>query len=130
MMTPSAQTLPPTVGRAAAYTVCFSGTGCTRDEGEATRPESDKRIYCTETGYIPVRIHQEISGLLKADDPSLFPSAIVRGPGENDWAQPRNSSEPLKLGLLKASDALLREAQKYSGGDQHGGFLLKRWEAL
>src|SRR5690349_12772315 len=91
----SAQAIPPKIGGASAYTVCFSGTACKRDEGEETRPESDRRIYCNDTGYIPVRIHKEISGILKAEDPSLFCSAIVRGPGENDWSQPRNDSEPL-----------------------------------
>jgi hypothetical protein len=95
-----------------------------------TRPESDRRIYCTDTGYIPVRIHQEISGQLNANDPSRFPSASVRGPGENDWYQPRNDSEALRLDALRAPDALVREARKYSGGDQHGGYVRQRWEAF
>lgn len=58
------------------YTVCFSGTACTRDEGEETRRNSDARIYCPNTGYVPVRLHREISG-------SLFdttPSVVIRKP--------------------------------------------------
>ena len=97
------------------YTVCFSGTDCTRDEGEETRPESDKRIYCKDTGYIPVRIHKEISGTLIATNPSV----TVRGVGENDWHQPRNNSEFLRFdGPLKAPDDLLNYVRGYSGGDQ------------
>lgn len=97
------------------YTVCFSGTDCTRDEGEETRTGSDKRIYCKDTGYIPVRIHKEISGTLSATDPSV----TVRGVGANDWHEPSNNSEPLRLDSpLKASDDLLSEVRGYSGGDQ------------
>ena len=51
------------------FTVCFSGTSCTRDEGEVSRPGSDKAIYDPATGYIPVRIHLEISGSLTRDEP-------------------------------------------------------------
>lgn len=98
------------------YTVCFSGTACTRDEGEETRLNSDKRIYCQETGYIPVRLHREISG-------SLFntaPSVIVRGVGENDWCQLRNDSEPLLVnGPLEAPADLLQYVREYSVGNQH-----------
>ena len=56
------------------FTVCFSGTGCTRDEGEVTRIKTDRNnasdmdIYCPEAGYIPVRLHQEISGQLMPTD--------------------------------------------------------------
>jgi hypothetical protein len=97
------------------YTVCFSGTACTRDEGEETRPESDKRIYCNDTGYIPVRIHKEITGALRGTAPSV----IVRGVGENDWCQPRNNSEPLIFNApLKAPNDLLRYIETYSGGNQ------------
>ena len=53
------------------YTVCFSGTACTRDEGEETRSNSDKRIYCPNTGYVPVRLHREISGSLFHTAPFL-----------------------------------------------------------
>jgi hypothetical protein len=109
------------------YTVCFSGTACTRDEGEATRPNSDQRIYCRETGYIPVRLHTEISGDLQ----STSPSVTIRGIGENDWATPRDSSEPLTLtSPLKASDSLLSYVKRYSGGDQRGrGKELTGWAA-
>lgn len=97
------------------YTVCFNGTDCTRDEGEETRPESDKRIYCKDTGYIPVRIHKEISGTLTATNPSV----TVRGVGENDWHQPRDNSESLRFdGPLKAPDDLSNYVRGYSGGDQ------------
>ncbi|NUP51241.1 MAG: Tat pathway signal protein [Catenulispora sp.] len=98
-----------------AFTVCFCGTSCTRDEGEATRDGSNKLIYSTQTGYIPVRIHLEISGDLHATHPSV----TVRGPGENDWASPRTTSEPLMLdGPLKPTPDLLSDARPYSGGDQ------------
>lgn len=97
------------------YTVCFSGTDCTRDEGEETRPDSDKRIYYKDTGYIPVRIHKEISGTLSATNPSV----TVRGVGANDWHEPSNNSEPLRFDdPLKAPDDLLSYVQGYSGGDQ------------
>lgn len=104
---------PPT--GPAAFTVCFAGTACTRDEGEVTRPESNKDIYCDRTGYIPVRIHKEISGSLRATHPSVS----VRGVGENDWAVPRHASEPLVFnGPLKADKTLLDYVKSYSGGDQ------------
>ena len=97
------------------FTVCFCGTACTRDEGEVTRPESDKQIYSPEAGYIPVRIHKEISGDLKAHTLSV----TVRGVGENDWSQPRNASEPLQLdGPIKAPADLLSYVRQYSGGNQ------------
>lgn len=100
------------------YTVCFTGTACTRDEGEETRPESDKRIYCDDTGYIPVRIHKEISGTLGATNPSV----TIRGVGENDWHQPRDNSEPLRFdGPLNAPDDLLSYVRSYSGGNQLSG---------
>jgi len=99
-----------------AFTVCFSGTGCTRDEGEVSRSVSDKDIYCSETGYIPIRIHKEISGDLKA----TMPSVSIRGVGENDWAVPRDNSEPLQFnGPLKADADLLSYVKSYSGGDQY-----------
>lgn len=100
----------------AVFTVCFSGTGCTRDEGEVSRNVSDKDIYCSETGYIPIRIHKEISGSLKATTPSVS----IRGVGENDWAVPRDSSEPLQFnGPLKADADLLDYVKSYSGGNQY-----------
>jgi hypothetical protein len=109
------------------FTVCFSGTSCTRDEGEASRDGSDKRIYGTETGYIPVRIHREISGDLHAKTLSV----TVRGVGENDWSQPRNSSEPLVLdGPLRVPADLLSETRKYSGGDQRSSLSgVSGWDA-
>lgn len=102
-----------------SFTICLSGTGCTRDEGERSRDKSDARIYCHETGYIPVRIQLELSGSLTAVQPSIS----VRGVGENDWAEPRDSSEALMLkGPLDAPQALYDYTKKYSGGDQrsHG----------
>lgn len=97
------------------FTVCFSGTACTRDEGEVSRQGSDKRIYSPVTGYIPVRIHTEITGDLAATSPSV----TVRGVGENDWAEPRNTSEPLVLNApLTVPQELLAETQGYSGGDR------------
>ena len=93
------------------YTVCFSGTACTRDEGEATRIGSDRRIYCRETGYIPVRIHNEISGDLF----STAASVVVRGVGENDWAQLRSYCEPLTVdATLEAPAGLLQEVRRYA----------------
>ena len=107
-----------------AFTVCLAGTSCTRDEGEVTRPArrrggdrgaSDKKIYCDTTGYIPVRIHREISGELDA----VSPSVTVRGVGENDWAEPVRDSEPLLLdGPLDVPKALVKSCQSYSGKDQ------------
>jgi hypothetical protein len=97
------------------FTVCFCGTSCTRDEGEASRSDSDMRIYSPDTGYIPVRIHKEISGDLHAKTLSV----TVRGVGQNDWAQPRDSSEKLVLnGPLQVPSSLADETAPYSGGDQ------------
>lgn len=99
-----------------AFTVCFCGTACTRDEGEVSREESNKGIYAPEAGYIPVRIHKDITGGLKA----ITPSVTVRGVGENDWAVPRNSSEPLIFNApLNADPSLLSYVKGYSGGDQY-----------
>ncbi|WP_194894186.1 Tat pathway signal protein [Catenulispora pinisilvae] len=109
------------------FTVSFCGTACTRDEGEASRSDSDLRIYDPTTGYIPVRIHKEISSDLHATGPSV----TVRGVGQNDWSQPGNTSEPLMLsGPLKVPSDLLNEAQKYSGGDRRSTTSqLTGWEA-
>ena len=113
------------------YTVCFSGTDCTRDEGEETRPGnpgSDKRIYCKDTGYIPVRIHMEISNKLTDTNPSV----TVRGVGENDWHDSGNNSEPLRVnGPLKAPDDLLGYIKGYSSGNQksQGWAELTGWAA-
>lgn len=92
------------------------------------RPGSDKRIYCNDTGYIPVRIHKEISGTLSATDPSV----TVRGVGANDWHEPSNNSEPLRFdGPLKAPDDLLSYVRGYSGGDQrsYGWAEVSGWAA-
>ncbi|WP_157404772.1 fascin domain-containing protein [Microcystis aeruginosa] len=99
-----------------AFTVCFCGTACTRDEGEVSRDGSDKNIYAPATGYIPVRIHKEITGDLRATTPSV----TVRGVGENDWAVPRDNSEPLVFNApLNADPSLLSYVQSYSGGNQY-----------
>jgi hypothetical protein len=99
-----------------AFTVCFAGTGCTRDEGEVSRPQSNKDIYAPESGYIPIRIHKDITGSLKATTPSVS----VRGVGENDWAVPRDKSEPLVLdGPLNAWSSLKSYCKPYSGGNQY-----------
>lgn len=98
------------------YTVCFCGTACTRDEGEVSRAGSNKDIYSKKTGYIPVRIHKEISGDLRATSPSV----TIRGVGENDWAVPRNDSEPLRFNEpLTVEQSLLDYVRSYSGGDQY-----------
>lgn len=113
---PSAKATASGGATPAVFTVCFSGTACTRDEGEVTRPDSDKNIYYPATGYIPVRIHKEISGSLRA----VTPSISIRGVGENDWAVPRDNSEPLKFdGPLDADSSLLRYVRSYSGGNQY-----------
>lgn len=103
------------------YTVAFSGTACTRDEGEVTRPESDKRIYLPEAGYIPVRINQELGGYTQTGG-DIGCGQTVRGVGENDWAVPRNSSENLLINGpldISLSNSLLGDVQPYSGGNQY-----------
>ena len=125
---PKKSTILPLISNPASiYTICFSGTGCTRDEGEVTRSESDKGIYCDNTGYIPVRIHKEISGDLKAKKLSVS----IRGVGENDWAVPRDNSEPLQFdGPLKADPTLLSYVKSYSGGNQYSkATQLNGWSA-
>ncbi len=121
-------------------TVSFSGTGCTRDEGEVSRPESnfwtgnilgsDKRIYLPETGYIPVRINQELSGGGGGSVSGMVQNSkhSVRGVGENDWAIPRDNSETLMIdGPLSAPHELLNYIKSgsftmrigsYAKGDQ------------
>ncbi|UXE61755.1 MAG: hypothetical protein KA717_02030 [Woronichinia naegeliana WA131] len=107
---------PIIIDQTSAFTVCFCGTGCTRDEGEVSRDVSDKNIYAPAAGYIPVRIHKEISGDLRATTPSV----TVRGVGENDWAVPRDSSEPLVFDApLNAAPSLLSYVRDYSGGNQY-----------
>lgn len=91
-------------------TVSFSGTACTRDEGEVSREESDKNIYLPSTGYIPVRIINELKGV----------GMTVRGAGENDWAHTRDTSEPLMVnGPLNAPDELLSDISSYISGNQY-----------
>jgi hypothetical protein len=106
------------------YTVCFCGTACSRDEGEETRSwdksgatgfvtggvVSDKGIYDDDTGYIPVRIHRDISNSL-LDTKS---SVTVRGVGENDWHNQMDASDPLCGSPLDAPGELRKEFQKYS----------------
>jgi|GEM_PF-1187779 len=100
----------------AIFTICFGGTGCSRDEGQATRSRSDMKIYSDKTGYIPIRIHCDISESLKAEAPSIS----VRGVGENDWATNEDDSEPLFLdGLLQVDASLHKYSEKYSGGNQY-----------
>lgn len=109
------------------FTVCFAGTACTRDEGEVTRSESDKEIYSPKTGYIPIRIHKEITGDLRATTASV----TIRGVGENDWAEPRHDSEPLVFNApLHADPTLLYYVKSYSGGDQYSRVTqLNGWSA-
>ncbi|MGE6761615.1 Tat pathway signal protein [Corallococcus interemptor] len=113
-----------------AYTVCFCGTACARDEGEKTRkwdPKligsllgseqklvSDKGIFDRDTGYIPVRIHQDISGTLLGTDLS----ETVRGVGENDWHHQMDSCDPLLTQPLLAPKELLDYVASYSQGNQ------------
>lgn len=116
-----------------AFTVSFCGTGCTRDEGEYTRDwkskiwqfwkddyytKSDKDIYHPKTGYIPVRIHKEISGKLT----NTSSSASVRGVGENDWYNQENTSDPLLTKPLNSKltppKALLDYVASYTSGNQ------------
>jgi len=96
--------------QSSVMTVSFSGTACTRDEGEVSREGSDKDIYLPSTGYIPVRIMNELGGVGKT----------VRGAGENDWAHTRDTSEPLLInGPLKAPDDLLHDIRNYISGNQY-----------
>jgi hypothetical protein len=111
------------------YTVCFCGTACSRDEGEVTRYwarrswqvwmkeqrlKSDMDIYCKETGYIPVRIHKDISGSLRSDGASV----TVRGVGENDWSNQHAESDELLDIPLGVPSALRGYVQSYSRGNQ------------
>ncbi|MEL6440792.1 MAG: hypothetical protein AAFQ80_16240 [Cyanobacteria bacterium J06621_8] len=107
------------------YTVCFCGTDCTRDEGEESRTgsslytgsNSDKQIYSDSTGYIPVRIHTEISGGLEATAPSI----TVRGVGVNDWHDSGNSSDDLDFRYFRKlipKELRTKHIKPYSSGDQ------------
>lgn len=110
------------------YTVCFCGTGCSRDEGEQTRDweykffgfgqetrlVSDKRIYDRDTGYIPVRIHRDISDTLR----DATSSVTVRGVGENDWYNQMSSSDALCGSPLSVPGDLRQYVQTYSTGNQ------------
>ncbi|KIF52731.1 hypothetical protein [Vibrio owensii] len=90
-------------------TISFSGTSCTRDEGEVSREESDKNIYLPSTGYIPVRIINELKTV----------GVTIRGAGENDWAHTRETSEPLMVnGPLNVPDELLSDISGYTTGNQ------------
>lgn len=102
-------------GAGNVFTVSFCGTACTRDEGEVARAGSDPAIYAPATGYIPVRIHKEITGSLQAVSPSI----TVRGVGVNDWAG-ATTSEPLVLdGPLSGDRSLVDYSRPYSGGNQY-----------
>ncbi|WP_345829023.1 hypothetical protein AAGR22_18945 [Erwinia sp. HDF1-3R] len=97
------------------FTLSFSGTACTRDEGEVSRLKSDKRIYSERSGYIPVRVFREINGVLTESDNAVS----VRGSGENDWAIPCDKSEDLLVsGPLKIPDSLSNYVKKYASGNQ------------
>jgi hypothetical protein len=102
----------------AAYTVCFSGTACSRDEGEATRYwdkelVSDHKIYDDSTGYIPVRMHREIS----ARPEDTHPSVTIRGAGESDWYNQEKNSDPLLIsGPLRITKELLSDVKDFSNG--------------
>jgi hypothetical protein len=99
-------------------TISFSGTACTRDEGEASRSESDKNIYLPESGYIPIRINKELGGYTPNGGSSSF-GQTIRGVGENDWYSPRNNSEPLRTnGPLNVSSSLLSDIRSYTSGNQ------------
>jgi hypothetical protein len=115
------------------FTVSFCGTGCTRDEGEQTRQwkskiwqfwkedtytKSDARIYNPKTGYIPVRIHKDISSVLT----NTTKSASVRGVGENDWFDQTKTSDLLLTQpnnhLLTPPSDLLDYVKSYTSGNQ------------
>jgi len=99
-------------------TLSFCGTATTRDEGEVTRAESHKGIYLPEAGYIPVRINQELGGNTRPESSSAI-GQTIRGAGENDWAEPRNSSEELLItGPLTIPDSLKNVGLSFSGGDR------------
>lgn len=100
-------------------TISFSGTACTRDEGEATRAESNMGIYLPQAGYIPVRINKELGGYTPLGG-NVALGQTVRGVGENDWANPRNSSEHLLVdGPLNISSSLRSDVNNYISGNQY-----------
>lgn len=96
-------------------TVCFCGTACTRDEGEISREGSPMEIYAPATGYIPVRIHREISGDLHATTPSV----TIRGVGQNDWTGNDIGETLISAGPLNAPPSLLRYIDSYLSGNQN-----------
>ncbi|NTX39814.1 Tat pathway signal protein [Myxococcus sp. CA051A] len=112
------------------YTVCFCGTACARDEGEVTRywdykllglfAKNDQRlishkdIFDKGTGYIPVRLHTEISTHLQDTKKSV----TVRGVGENDWYDQMDTCDPLDATLPGAPEELRKYARAYSEGNQ------------
>lgn len=103
-------------------TVSFSGTGCTRDEGEVTRLESDKDIYLPSAGYIPVRINKELGGYTSPSTGSSSLGQTVRGVGENDWATPRDNSEALHVNGpldISQSSGLASYISSYVSGNQY-----------
>lgn len=112
------------------FTVSFCGTGCARDEGERkrfwkaqpwqfwmreSRLKSDHDIYDQDTGYLPVRLHHDISPNDPASASDTTASLTVRGVGENDWFNQSSASDPLLIsGLLRAPNELVRYARPYS----------------
>ncbi|MEL6501612.1 MAG: hypothetical protein AAFQ23_09440, partial [Cyanobacteria bacterium J06623_1] len=100
------------------YTVCFCGTACTRDEGEVSRTGSDHRIYSPSTGYIPVRIHTEISGRLGERDKSV----TVRGVGVYDWASSSKSEKLVSRHLRPIPSKLSDWLKSYSEGAMNKKF--------
>ncbi len=126
---------------ASTYTICFCGTACSRDEGVKDRDWAYKVIpkigerkvsrisfYDKDTGYIPVRIHLDISGALEA----VKDSVTIRGPGENDWHDQSDKGDPLDVARsLKPPADLLRDIAPYVSGGQ-GRYLstqLDGWDA-
>jgi hypothetical protein len=100
------------------FTISYSGTACTRDEGEASRSESDKDIYLPESGYVPIRINKELGGYTPSGGSALT-GQTVRGVGENDWNIPRNNSQDLLInGPLNPSASLLSDISSYTSGNQ------------
>lgn len=102
------------------FTVSFSGTACTRDEGELSRSGSNKDIYLPESGYVPVRINKELGGYTPTGGSgSREFGQTVRGVGENDWRLPRDDSSDLLItGPLTPSVSLRVDIHSYTSGNQ------------
>jgi hypothetical protein len=111
MVSPTGSVSPvSTQNNGNAYTVCFSGTCNRRDQGEA----SDKNDYCSDTGYIPVRLHTEISGALR----QFGSSVTIRGVAEDDWEN-TPKRDALKLdGPLKPHQTLIDHTLQHPATDK------------